>query len=106
MEPVVIHLFNNTWLCRYLRLQKVVFDNRSEFKWDFTPLLKDFGIKLVLTTIENPQGNAPAEQVYQVILNILVTKDISRKVFNYIDTGGETLAYKAWEIRAFYHCTI
>ena len=40
----VSHLFNNTWLCRYLRPRKFVFDNGYEFKEDFNPLLKDFGI--------------------------------------------------------------
>ena len=34
----VSQLFNNTWICRYLRPRKVVFDNGSEFKQDFTPL--------------------------------------------------------------------
>ena len=28
----VSHLFNNTWLCRYPRPRKFVFDNVSEFK--------------------------------------------------------------------------
>ena len=36
----VRNLFNNTWICRYLRPQKVVFDNSYEFKQDFTTLLK------------------------------------------------------------------
>ena len=35
----VSQLFNNTWLCRYTHTLKVVFDNGSEFKRDFTPLL-------------------------------------------------------------------
>ena len=33
--------------------------------------------------------------VYQVILNMLVTKDIDNKVFDYIDPYGETLASMA-----------
>ena len=28
----VSQLFNNTWVCRYPRPRKVVFDNSSEFK--------------------------------------------------------------------------
>ena len=36
----VIQLFNSTWLLRYPRTRKVVFDNRYKFKRDFTPLLK------------------------------------------------------------------
>ena len=38
----VSQMFNNTWICRYLCTRKVVFDNGSEFKQDFTPFLKDF----------------------------------------------------------------
>ena len=64
----VSQLFNSTWLCRYPCPRKVVFDNGSEFKQDFTPLLKEFDIKLVLTSVNNPQVNAPVERLHQVIL--------------------------------------
>ena len=60
----VSHLFNNTWICRYPRRCKVVFDKGSEFKQDLTPLLKDFDIKPVLTSVKNPQNNAPVERVH------------------------------------------
>ena len=46
-------MFNNTWLCRYPRLRKVVFDNGYDFKQDFTPLLNYFDTKDVLMTIKN-----------------------------------------------------
>ena len=78
-------MFNNTWLCIYPRPHKEVFDNGSEFKWDFTPLLKYFDIKRVLTSVKNPQSHATVERVHQVILNMLVTKDLDNKVFDYID---------------------
>ena len=73
---------------------------------DFTPLLKDLNIKHVLTTIENPQANDPVKRVHQLILNIIVTKNLANKVFNYIDTWGETIASIAWAMRAFYCRTI
>ena len=57
-----------------------MFDNGSEFKRDFTPLLKDFDIKPVLTSIKSTQANAPVEQVHQVILNMLITKDIDKNL--------------------------
>ena len=44
--------------------------------------------------------------MHQVILNMLVTKDIHNKSFDYIDPWGETLGYIAWMIRASYHPTI
>ena len=89
-------LFNNTWICRYPHPRKVIFDNKSQLKQDFTPLLKDFNIKPVLTKIKKTQANAPVERVHQVILNMHVTKDIDTKVFNRIDIWGETLASIAW----------
>ena len=73
------------WLYRYPRQRNFLFVNGYEFKQDFNPLLKDFGIKPVLMSDKNPQSNAPVEQEHQVILNMLVTKNIYNKVFNYID---------------------
>ena len=46
------------------------------------------------------------EWVHQVILNILVTKYLDNKIFDHIDTWGETLASITWMIRASYQCTI
>ena len=83
-----------------------MFDNRSEFKRDFNPLLKDFDIKPVLMSVKKPQANAPVERLHQVILKMLVTKDIDNKVFDYLDPWSETLVYIAWEIRESYHRTI
>ena len=72
-----------------------MFDNGSEFKQDFNPLIKDFSIKLVLNSVNNPQANTPVERVHQVILNMLVTRDLDNKLFDYIDPWGETLVYIA-----------
>ena len=81
-------------------------DNGSDFKRDFNPLLKDFYVKPVLTSVKNPQSNTPVERVHQVISSMLVTKDIYNKVFDYTDPWGETLAYIAWAIRDSYDHTI
>ena len=102
----VRNLFNKIWKCRYPRPCKVVFNNGSKFKWDFNTLLKDFNVKPVLTSVKNPQDNAPVERTHQVILNMLVTKDLDNKVFNYIDPWGETLIYIEWAIRAYYYFTV
>ena len=80
-------------------------DNGSEFKQYFTTFLKDTDIKPVSTTIKK-LANSPAEKFHQVIFNMLVTKDIYNKVFDYIDPWGKTLVPIAWEIRDYYHCTI
>ena len=102
----VSHFFNNTWLSRYPCPQKVVVDNGSEFKQDFTPLLKDFDIKPVLKKIKNPQSNDPVERVHQVILNMLVTKNLANKLSDYIYPWEETLKSIAWAIRASYRRNI
>ena len=46
------------------------------------------------------------ERLHQVILNMLVTKYIDIKVFDYIDPWSETLASIAWVRKASYHRTI
>ena len=66
-------------------------------------MLKYFNIKTVLTSVRNPKANAPVDRLHQVILNILVTKDLDNKVFDYVDLWGETLAYISWAIRASNH---
>ena len=81
-------------------------DNGYDFKWNFTPLLKDFDIRPVLIPVKIPQANAPVDQLHKEILNMLVTKDIDNNVFDHIYPWGETLAYIAWTIRASYHSTI
>ena len=83
-----------------------MFGNRYEFKQDVTPLLKDRGVNPVLMTIKNPQSNVLVEQVHHIILNMLVTKDLANKLFDYIYQQGEILASIPWEIRAYYHHTI
>ena len=78
--PGLASFFNNTCLSGYLRPRKVVFDNGSEFKRDFNPLLHYFNIKAVLTTIKNPQANTMLERGHQAILNMLATKFLDKKV--------------------------
>ena len=100
------HVFNETWLYRYPLPRKVLSNNGYEFKGDFTPLIKNFNINPVLTTIKKPQASSLVERVHEVIFSILVPKDIDKRSFDYIDPWGETLAYIAWIIREPYHLTI
>ena len=46
------------------------------------------------------------EQLHQVILNMLDTKYLTNKFFNYIYPWVETLSYIAWAKRDSYHRTI
>ena len=61
----ISQLFNTTWLARYPRPRKVIFDNGSEVKKDFLPLLHDFVIKSTPTSVNNSQANAMLERVHQ-----------------------------------------
>ena len=82
----ISNLFNDVWLARYPRPQEVIFDNGSEFKKDFLPLLQDFSIKPRPTTVKNPQANAVVERVHQVVGNMLRTQDLENRIFDYVIT--------------------
>ena len=101
----ISQLFNQTWLNRYPRPQKVRFDNGSEFKKDFIPLLKDFGVKPKPTSIKNPQSNAIVERVHQVVGDMLRTHDLNEYDFDEIDPWGPILQDVAYAIRATHHTT-
>ena len=99
----ISRLFDQTWLSRYPRPKQVIFDNGSEFKKDFVPLLKNWAIKPKCTTIKNPQSNSPVERIHQVLKNMFVTKNLNEQTFDYIDPFGSILASIAWAIRASYN---
>ena len=63
-----------------------MFENGYEFTRYLTPLLKDFDTEPVLMRIKKPQANAPVERLHQVVLNMLVTKDLYKKGLDYIYT--------------------
>jgi hypothetical protein len=102
----ISNLFNDVWLSRYPRPRKVIFDNGSEFKKNFIPLLKDFAIKRTCTTIKNPQANAPVERVHQVVGQMMITQDLKSKVFDFINPWGPMLTSIAWAVRAAHHSTL
>ena len=79
-------IFINTWLSRYLRPRKVIFDNVSEFKKDFSPLLMYFSIKPTHTTIKNSQTNRILEGVHQILGNMLRTNNLQKYDFDDINT--------------------
>ena len=99
----ISRLFDQVWLSRYPRPRKVIFDNGSEFKKDFVPLLKDWSIKPKATTIKNPQSNSPVERIHQVIHHMFTTKNLRKQTFDYIDPFGQILSSIAWAVRASYN---
>ena len=70
----ISRLFDKAWLSRYPRPTEIIFDNGSEFKMHFQTLLKDFDIKPIPTTVENPQGNSPVERIHQVVQDMIKNK--------------------------------
>lgn len=102
----ISNLFDDVWLARYPRPKEVIFDNGSEFKKDFLPLLKDFAIKPKPTTVKNPQSNAVVERVHQVVGNMIRTQELDNRVFDYINPWGPILTSVAWAIRSSYHTTL
>ena len=105
----ISQLFNNTWLARYPRLRKVIFDNGSEFKKDFLPLLHDLAIKPTPASVKNPQANAILERVHQVLDDMLRTKELQKHTFDeidQIDPWSELLASVAWSICSTHHTTL
>ena len=58
---IVSQIFNNKCLSRYPLPHKFVFNNESEFKQDFNPLIIDLYIKQVLEN-QNPQANDKVEK--------------------------------------------
>ena len=62
-------------------------------------MLNYFAVTPICTSIKNPQSNVLVKRIHQVIYNIIVTKDIDIKVYDYIDTWGVTLDSVAWAIR-------
>ena len=73
----ISRLFNQIWLHRYPRPQKVRFDNGSEFKKDFIPLLMDLGVKPEHTTFKYLQSNAIVERVHQVVGDMILTHNLN-----------------------------
>ena len=88
LSSSVRHLFDKTFLWRYSRLCKVLFDNGSKFKREYTPLLKEFTITIICISIKNPQSNAQVEQIHQGIYIMIFTKYLDIKCYDYIDSWG------------------
>ena len=100
---MVSYMFNQTWLFRYPHPREFVFENGSNFKQYFTPLIKYFTITPICTSINNPQSNALVEHIHQVFNNMIVTKNIDINVYDYMYPWGLILSSVVWSIRPHYH---
>ena len=92
----------NSWLSRYPRPVRCLFDQGGEFIGHaFTQVLRNHGVKPVPLTAKNPQSNALCERLHLTIGNSL------RAIVNYkppqnidqaalmVDTALQTAAYSA-----------
>ena len=102
----ISQLFNKTWLCRYPRPVEVVCDNGSEFKKDFSALLKSYSIKRKPTTIKNPQSNAILERVHGVLGDMMRTSNINNLETVDEHLIDEFLTNAAWAIRSTHHSVL
>ena len=97
---------DESWLCRYPRPSRCIFDNGNEFLGkEFQELLDSYGIKPTPTTVKNPQANH-VERVHQTLGNMLRTKELEEHDFNYDDPWSSLLASCAWAIRSTVHTVL
>jgi transposase InsO family protein len=96
------HQFTQTWLSRYPRPDRVIFDQGGEFiEHDFQQVLILHGIKDVPTSVKNPQANAICECMHQTIGNALRTllhahpPQNAEEAANLVDTALNTASYAA-----------
>lgn len=102
----ISQLFDSVWLARYPRPRRVIYDNGSEFKKNFRPLLKDLAIQPVCTSVKNPQSNAILERIHQVTGNMLKTMDLVNIEFDVIDPWTSILTSIAYAVRCSFHSTL
>ena len=105
-SAAISQLLDSVWLARYPRPRQVLYDNGSEFKKDFQPLLKDLAIKPKCTTIKNPQANSILERIHQVTGNMLTSSDLMNQEFDIRDLWTPTLTSIAYAIHCSHHSTL
>ena len=96
----IAKLINKTWLSRYPRCQKLIYDNGSEFKLHFEHLCDSYGIKHKPITVKNPQANAILERVHQVIGQMLCTSELDMANSISPDDVDVFLDKAAWAIHS------
>ena len=104
----ISNLVEQTWLSRYPRPEKCIFDNGGEFiGLDFQGLLADeaYGIKPKPVTVKNPQANSMLERIHQVLANFYRTYKLEERQLDRLDLWSGTLVAVAWAICLTYHTT-
>lgn len=106
----VARQFELSWLARYPRPMRVVYDQGGEFKGrGFKAMLNLHGIKPVPTTVKNPQANAICERMHQTAANALRILMNHRPPHDAAEAAGLmdlALQSAAYGIRAAVHGTM
>ena len=98
--------FDDTWLSRYPRPQKIGFDNGGEFKAVFEELCSNMEMKPKRSTSHNPQSNGIIERVHQVLGNMLRTFELEEEELDKARPFEPFLSSAAYAIRSTYHTTL
>ncbi len=102
----IARLVNKMWLSRYPRCRYIIYNNGSEFKWNFEYLCETYGIKRKPTMIKNPQGNAILECLHQVLGQMLCTSKLDMAKTITADDVDVFLYNVAWAICSTYHTVL
>jgi transposase InsO family protein len=88
-------LVDQNWFCRYPRPRIAIFDNGTEFSFEFLELLNSYGVKAKHTTIKNPQTNTFVERIHQVIGDSIRTMKLHTCIFDdmYLNAILQNVAY-------------
>jgi Integrase zinc binding domain len=98
-------LVDQHWFCCYPRPRIAIFDNGSEFFFEFLESLRSYGVTPKPTTVKNPQTNAFVERVHQVIGDAICSMELHTKHCNDV-TIHAVLQNVAYGLRATYHSSI
>ena len=98
-------LVDQSWFCRYPRPRAAIFDNGSEFSYEFLELLRSYGVTPKPTTVKNPQTNAFVERIHQVMGDSIRSMELHTRKFDDL-TVNAVLQNVAYGLRSTYHSSL
>ena len=103
--------FRDTWLSRYPRPVRVIYDQGNEFLgYEFQKMLHSNGIKSNVSTVKNPMSNAIVERLHQTITNSLHASLYGHRLSGGQQRANATvhsiLQQAAYAVRATVHHTL
>ena len=103
------NLVDQTWLCRYPRPTRIIYDRGNEFlghalKNDL--IEKEHGIKANCATTENPQSKSILERIHQVIKNLVRKFELQNNYLDEDDPWSGILVATAFSVLSTDHTTL